>query len=215
MKIVENIIFKFLNFQINHSYKKKFKKHGESHESVFWNSQFNQFKRYEEILELLIKREKVWNKIRISDVGCGYGALYKLLNKKNKFKNIIYSGIDINKKFIDYCKNKFKKEFFYCTSSPPNMVDYCVMSGTYNFTKTKNLSLWENYVFKNIVQCSKKVRKGLIFNLQFSKTAKIYNNIFYCDPLKIKNLFTDDFYVFFRTSKIFKNDIIFVLYKKT
>lgn len=210
----EKMIFKFFNFQINNLYNKNFKKYGESHESVFWNSQFNQFKRYEEILELLIQKEGSDRKIEVSDVGCGYGVLYKLLNKENKFKNISYSGIDINKKFIDFCQNKFKKELFFCTSAPPKMIDYCLMSGTYNLTKIKNVNLWENYIYKNLVQCSKKVRRGLIFNLQFSKTAKIRNNIFYCDPIKIRKLFVDDFYVYSKLSSMLKNDIIFVLHKK-
>ena len=214
MTIFEKVIFKFLNLQINNVYNKNFKKYGESHESVFWNSQFNQFKRYEEILELLIQKEGIKKKIEVSDVGCGYGTLYKLLNKENKFKNISYSGIDINKKFIDFCQNKYVKELFCCTSFPPKMIDYCLMSGTYNLTKIKNVNLWENYVYKNLVQCSKKVKKGLIFNLQFSKKAKIHNNIFYCDPVKIRRLFADDFYVYSRMSSILKNDIIFVLHKK-
>ena len=106
INIIENIIFSFLNYQINNLYKNNFKKFGESHESVFWNSQFNQLKRYEEILTILIKKEGIKNKIEISDVGCGYGALYTFLNKEFKFKNIKYSGIDINKQFIDFCKKK-------------------------------------------------------------------------------------------------------------
>ena len=214
INIIENIIFSFLNYQINNLYKNNFKKFGESHESVFWNSQFNQLKRYEEILTILIKKEGIKNKIEISDVGCGYGALYTFLNKEFKFKNIKYSGIDINKQFIDYCKKKFEKELFYCSSTPLEIVDYCIMSGTYNLTKIKNVNLWENYVYKNLVQCLKKVRKGLIFNLQFSKTSKIYNNIFYCDPIKIRKLFDHEFYVFSRISKVFKNDVIFLINKK-
>lgn len=213
-KIFENFMFKFLNFQINNLYKKNFRKYGESHKSVFWNSQFNQFKRYEEILELIIKKEGIENKTEISDVGCGYGALYKLLNKENKFKTIIYSGIDINKEFINFCKNKFNKKLFFCTPFPPKMVDYCIMSGTYNLTKTNNVNLWENYIYNNLIQCSKKVKKGLVFNLQFSKTAKIHNNIFYCEPIKIRKLFANDFNVFFKISGTLKNDVIFVLYKK-
>ena len=57
MKIFEKIIFNFLNFQINNFYKKNFIKYGDSHESVFWNSKFNQYKRYEEILELLLQQK--------------------------------------------------------------------------------------------------------------------------------------------------------------
>ena len=201
MKIFEKIIFNFLNFQINNFYKKNFIKYGDSHESVFWNSKFNQYKRYEEILELLLQQEGKNKKIEISDVGCGYGALYTLLKKENKFKNLIYSGIDINKKFIDFCKMKFEKKIFFCMASPPKMIDYCIMSGTYNLTKIRNVSLWENYVYNNLVQCSKKVRKGIIFNLQFSKKAKIHNYIFYCDPIKIMELFAEDFHVISKISK--------------
>ena len=93
-----------INNQINKIYLKNYKKNGTTPKSMFWNSSFNQTKRFEELIDFLFVIEGITKKISISDVGCGYGALYKFLKKNNRYKNIVYSGVDINKKFIDLKK---------------------------------------------------------------------------------------------------------------
>ena len=49
-------------------------------------------------------------KIRLADVGCGYGSLLNYLKEK-KF-NCEYFGYDINKKLIDYCNENYPQNFF-------------------------------------------------------------------------------------------------------
>ena len=48
---------------------------------------------------------------KILDVGCGFGDLFSFLKLK-KFK-VNYTGIDINKKFIEIAKSKYPNKRFY------------------------------------------------------------------------------------------------------
>lgn len=220
MIINKDEMFKFLlesyyNFKINKVYDRSFKLNGKSPEGVFWNSQYNQTKRFEELYDLLflIASEKF---LSIADIGCGYGAMYEFIKKKIFFKRIKYIGIDINKSFILECKKSYGSEVDFFVGSAPNfLVDYCVMSGTYNLTKTKSISIWEKYVYHNLEKCLKKSKKGIIFNIQNSKYTKINNNIYYADLKKLKSFFENKrLKVNYYHSENFSNDVIFYIIKR-
>ena len=205
----------YLNLKINKEYSKNFFQNGKKPQSVFWNSNFNQIKRFEELLnflpDIIFK-----NGCTIADVGCGYGALYEFMRLNEKYKKIKYIGVDINKHFIEVFKKTYNNKVeAYLGSKPKNKVDYCLMSGTYNLTKIKNVLLWEKYIYNNLKKCLSKSNKGIIFNLQFNVSAKIKNNIFYSNPNKIKSLFmSEDLKISYTRSKFFINDMIFVITKK-
>ena len=204
----------FINSQINKLYLKNYRKNGTTPKSMFWNSYFNQTKRFEELINFLLVIEGTSKKISISDVGCGYGALYKYLKKNNRYGNIIYSGIDINKKFINDCRKFYNNINFRVSSYPLEKVNYCLMSGTYNLTKVKNVEVWEQYIIDNILNCINNVDCGIIFNLQHSKKTAIVNNIFYCEPQRIVNLMkVYGLEIEYHKSKYFDKDIIFIIKK--
>ena len=41
----------------------------------------------------------------IADIGCGYGRLFEIIKERKLDNKIIYSGFDINKEMILFCKN--------------------------------------------------------------------------------------------------------------
>ena len=47
----------------------------------------------------------------VLDIGCAQGGMYKILKKK--FRKIDYTGVDFNKKMINFAKNKCNYEKFY------------------------------------------------------------------------------------------------------
>lgn len=215
IKFMYNFIKKrFINRELNNIYSNNFNKNGTNPSSVFWNSKYNQIKRFEEILDLLLSLSKK-KVINIADVGCGYGAMYQFISSRKKYKNIDYQGIDINENFIRYCKKFISKNCFYLGFSSKHIVDFSIMSGTYNYTTINDINFWENYIFENLSRCLKKSKVGIIFNLQYSIPAKIINNIFYADPEKIKSRFNLNHYSFeYKKSKYFKNDLIYKVIKK-
>ena len=80
--------------------------------------------KYKEILAELILLYVNLNKnkkLKILDIGCGFGEYCNYYSKKYKYE---CTGIDINKKFIKYAKRKYKKSRFFTEDckSPPKKI---------------------------------------------------------------------------------------------
>lgn len=208
MTFIKILIYKLLNKQISNIYNKRFDTFNNTPKGVFWNSKLSQDLRLNIILDKILQNTKN-EKCSIADIGCGYGRLYEIIKERNLDNKFQYYGFDINQKFISFCKNKkdFENINFSISSYPFNKTDYIVMSGTYNLTPTKNISLWEDYIIKNLTNNWKFVRKAMIFNCLIKEKRKIEKKLYYtelswikkicernfCDPEIIKhNLLKDD-----------------------
>ena len=156
---------------------------------------------------------KLKRQLRISDIGCGYGSWLAYLREKKT--NIYYSGYDINKKLINYCVKNYPKNFFKVSYYPTELTDITVASGTYNYTATDNVKIWENYIIFNLKKCIAKSKLGLIFNLQFTKKESfIKNNIYYTNIDFMFNKLKKEFLKvtkFYSTKNL--NDIYFIILK--
>ena len=60
------------------------------------------------------------------------------------------------------------------------------MSGTYNFTPTNNLRLFEVYLRQNLKSNWNKVGKAMIFNCLISRERMIKNKLYYTEISWIK-----------------------------
>ena len=208
MTFIKILIYKLLNKQISNIYNKRFDNFNNTPKGVFWNSKLSQDLRLNIILDRVLKNAK--NEVlSIADIGCGYGRLYEIIKERNLDDKIQYYGFDINQKLIDFCKNNkdFENVEFALSSFPFKKTDYVVMSGTYNLTPTNNISLWEDYIIKNLTSSWKLVKKAMIFNCLIKEKRKIEKKLYYtelswiqnicernfCDPEVIKhNILKDD-----------------------
>ena len=135
--------------------------------------------------------------------------MYEIIRERKLDGKVQYHGFDINQKIISFCKNNidFENIKFSISALPLNETDYVVMSGTYNLTPTNNISLWEDYIIKNLTSNWKFVKKAMIFNCLIKEKRKIEKKLYYtelswiqkicernfCDPEVIKhNLLKDD-----------------------
>ena len=208
MTFIKILIYKLLNKQISNIYNKRFDNYNNTPKGVFWNSKLSQDLRLSIILDIILKNP-INEQLSIADIGCGYGRLYEIIKERNLDDKVQYYGFDINEKLIDFCKNNkdFENVEFALSSSPFKKTDYIVMSGTYNLTPTNNISLWEDYIIKNLTSNWKLVKKAMIFNCLIKEKRKIEKKLYYtelswikkicernfCDPEVIKhNLLKDD-----------------------
>ncbi len=203
----------YFNSKIKKIYNSNLEKRGFSPNGVFWNSTQSQHSRFEVLLYLL-KNNLLKKTVRIADVGCGCGDFLSFL-RKNNFKDFSYQGYDINVELIKYCKRKYPSNFFMVNNFPIYECDFSIMSGTYNYTVTDNFIKWEEYIIYNLMQCYKRSKLGMIFNLQFSKNRCIRNNIYYTHIGTMESLLEKNFE---KVKKFFflgtKNDIYFIILRK-
>ena len=208
MTFIKSLIHKILNKEISNIYNKRFDSFNNTPKGVFWNSKLSQDLRLNIILDKILQNAKN-DKFSIADIGCGYGRLYEIIRERKLDGKVQYHGFDINQKIISYCKNNinFENIKFSISAFPLNETDYVVMSGTYNLTPTNNISLWEDYIIKNLKRNWELVQKAMIFNCLIKEKRKIEKKLYYtelswiqkicernfCDPEVIKhNLLKDD-----------------------
>ena len=208
MTFIKSLIHKILNKEISNIYDKRFDTFNNTPKGVFWNSKLSQDLRLNIILDKILQNTKS-DEFSIADIGCGYGRFYEILKERNLDDKVKYHGFDINQKIINFCKNNkdFVNVKFGISALPFDDTDYVVMSGTYNLTPTNDISLWEDYIIKNLTNNWKFVRKAMIFNCLIKEKRKIEKKLYYtelswikkicernfCDPEVIKhNLLKDD-----------------------
>ena len=208
MTFLKSIIYKLLNKQICNIYNKRFDIYNDTPKGLFWNNKLSQDLRLNIILDKILNDSKS-DAFSIADIGCGYGRLYEIIKERNLDDKVKYHGFDINQKIINFCKNNkdFVNVKFGISALPFDDTDYVVMSGTYNLTPTNDISLWEDYIIKNLTNNWKFVRKAMIFNCLIKEKRKIEKKLYYtelswiqkicernfCDPEVIRhNLLKDN-----------------------
>ena len=215
MNFIKNLYIKLLNIQISNIYKNRFYQHHNTPKGVFWNNKLSQDLRLNIILDK-IRANSQPIIVSIGDVGCGYGRLFEII-KERKLDNIIrYSGFDINKEMILFCRKQkqFKKISFKIRAYPSEIVDYVIMSGTYNLTPIKNINIWENYIVQNLKSNWDFTKKAMIFNCLINQERKIKNNLYYTELSWIKKTCESNFGTFeFVKHNLLPNDITIIINK--
>ena len=171
-----------LEAEINTQYSERFKKFGPTPKGVFWVSNARQETRFDLILKEIQKISPKKTVLDIADIGCGYGSFADYLFTKLNRSEFKYEGLDINEDLIEHCHRNFLESNlrFVVGGKPSSDKDFIIMSGTYNLATTKNVSLWEKYLFDCLSECWACTKLAMIFNLQTSKTRKIgLQNIYY------------------------------------
>ena len=213
MNFIKILIYKILNKQISNIYNKRFDNYNNTPKGVFWNSKLSQDLRLNIILDKILKIAKS-EEFSIADIGCGYGRLYEVIKERNLDSKVQYYGFDINEKLINFCKNNkdYDNVEFAINASPFKKTDYIVMSGTYNLTPTNNISLWEDYIIKNLKGNWKFVKKAMIFNCLIKEKKEITKSLYYSELSWIKKICEENFcHPIITKHKILKEDITIIL----
>ena len=215
MTFIKSLIHKILNKEISNIYNKRFNTFNNTPKGVFWNSKLSQDLRLNIILDKILQNAKS-DEFSIADIGCGYGRLYEIIRERKLDGKVQYHGFDINQKIISFCKNNidFENIKFSISALPLNETDYVVMSGTYNLTPTNNISLWEDYIIKNLTNNWKFVRKAMIFNCLIKEKRKIEKKLYYTELSWIKKICEENFSnPEIIKHQLLKNDITIILKK--
>jgi cyclopropane fatty-acyl-phospholipid synthase-like methyltransferase len=144
---------------------------GDNHRGVDWPNEADAETRYRVMLELIREGQNgpVEERTSLLDFGCGAGHMLEYMRKANR-ADVDYVGLDMSRKFIELCRQKFPSTTFICadileldTQIPT--FDYVVMNGV--FTEKRALSFAEmfNY-FRDVVRkVFPTVGYGMAFNV--------------------------------------------------
>ena len=167
--------------EVRDYYDKKIMLYGAKPAGVDWNGEEGQTLRFTQLLKI-VQDDMAFS---ISDIGCGYGALVDYLLKRPASSVTSYIGYDISEQLIAACKRKFEQPWarFICSSAPDQEQDFSVMSGPFNLAATRDLVLWQNYVFDTLQACWSHTKLAMIFNLQVASSARIspQSHIYYAN----------------------------------
>ena len=170
------------------AYTKRYKKFGATPKGSFWVSKKRQYKRFEIILKEIRKIANSSHRIKLADIGCGYGAMADYLISINEIDQYNYQGLDISPILIEQCNKRFSHPniSFSVGKNPNNLSMFTIMSGTYNLSMTRDVLEWEEYFFKCLSECWKFTSEAMIFNLQVSNQQRVSdNNIYFAEPSRV------------------------------
>jgi len=138
--------------------------HGDTFKGVDWPNPADLQTRFSVMLDLLKSR----NGVSLLDFGCGNGLLYEYI-KSHNLGGVAYTGLDISRKFIDLCRDKYPGADFLCRDvlrEPLDRTfDYIICNGT--FTEKLQLSYDEMFAFMQEVLLTlfDSAARGIAFNV--------------------------------------------------
>lgn len=169
---------KIINYYTN-----KINLYGATYKGVDWNSLKSQQKRFEQLLKIC----QTSSKFSLNDLGCGYGALFEYMLKRNS--NCTYIGYDLSTAMINKATERYS-DYPNCKFLIGDKLiksDYTVASGIFNVKMDINIDLWVKYVYETINLMNKASIKGFSFNALTTYNDKklTRKDLYYLDPCEI------------------------------
>ncbi|MBN8828228.1 MAG: methyltransferase domain-containing protein [Sphingobacteriia bacterium] len=163
-----NINFKPDYHQLVEHYEKCFKQHGASHKGVDWPNEHDAFKRLRIMLEIVKFHGN--QKVKLLDLGCGYGALFSYLKSHNLLEKIDYHGVDLSNEMISYAQSNFEPQNFEVKdviSNPfnDNQFDFVIMNGVFTEKLSMTQIEMQEFFITLIKEASKISKFGFAFNV--------------------------------------------------
>jgi cyclopropane fatty-acyl-phospholipid synthase-like methyltransferase len=163
-------------------YDEKITKHGVTPLGVDWNSTESQALRFEQLISFCT----VGAKFSLLDYGCGYGALYEYLSKRNL--QCTYTGFDISTAMIEKANEVHAKSAnasFVTRSNALKPQDFVVASGIFNVKQETSDEKWTQYMKDTVIALNSLSVKGFSFNVltSYSDADKKKAYLHYADPL--------------------------------
>lgn len=146
---------------------------------ALWGSQKSQHIRFSVLEKLFLKNSE----FSVLDLGCGLGDFCKYLFDNN-FKRIQYTGVDINRVFVDESQQRFPESTFIhgsIESIPIGLnFDYVIASGIYNLGDSPAESA--GFFVEQFTQLFESINIGLAVNFLSAWSTKKDNISTYHNP---------------------------------
>ena len=185
--------YQLLEREIASTFSRRFTKFGPQPEASLWFSEVRQRARFSVIADIIC--ERIQNrKVSICDIGCGYGGFLKFLQNKHNNIDFEYIGYDLADNLIEFCDSKMssKNARFMQGSRPVELMDFSIMSSTYNYAPQTTVSDWRSYFRGELEHIFDKTKKCLILNLMISDLPRISKSGIFYEELNDFKVFCEE-----------------------
>ena len=134
--------------------------------SVLWPSQVGQNTRFKNLCRIFGPEARK-TPVTVNDFGCGYGALFRYLDRKWFLKLGAYTGYDICGAFLEDARKTYTdpRAQFVQSDHVLEAADYTFCSGTFGLKFDFDDAEWTRIVMEQLRDTAAKTRRGLAFNM--------------------------------------------------
>ena len=167
--------------KIKNYFIEKLDEHGAVHQGVDWNSTESQETRFFQLLKVFDASQKY----SLLDYGSGYGGMYDYLVRLGH--NVQYVGYDIAEPMIVRGRELHPNNsdcLFTSNLAEVSVLDYAVVSGTFNMKLDMDPEAWTHLVLDALNQMNAHTIKGFSFNMltKYSDADRMRPDLYYADP---------------------------------
>jgi SAM-dependent methyltransferase len=167
--------------KVKNYFTEKLNEHGATHRGVDYNSTESQEARFFQLLKVM----DTSTKYSLLDFGSGYGGMYDYLIRLGH--KLHYVGYDIAESMIakgrELHPNTLDCWFTNNIDEVP-VLDYAVVSGTFNMKLDADFDAWTEIVLEALNQMNAHASKGMAFNMltKYSDADRMRPDLYYADP---------------------------------
>jgi len=176
------------------AYRVQYRRNGATPKGVFWSSEANVKKRFEILCRVFYPEDIAKGETSITDLGCGYGALYDFLSDHPIIRGGAYRGYDICETLLDACMTRVKdpRASFHLSMRATQPADYSIVSGTFNLKLDADDADWLTYTQISLKALWNQTDKALAFNMLDIADAASMDGLYYADPAVFETFCRDN-----------------------
>ena len=164
-------------------YARCLRKFGPSARGVDWKDDASHLLRFDKLLYLLDGEPAL--PFSVNDFGCGYGALFRLLEERFPGRVTRYYGYDISAEMVGAAVTYVDSERAQFVQSDRilHTADYAFASGVFNVRHEIGDEVWTPYVEDVLRNLHEKSAKGFAFNALTTRVDFRDGHLYYADPM--------------------------------
>ncbi|MDR7208965.1 hypothetical protein [Flavobacterium piscis] len=178
-------------------YKELYEKHAGTPMAVSSESLNHKKLRFSKICEIF----KEDDKFSVHDVGMGIADLNVFIKENFSEKEVVYSGSEILKEFVQDSKERFPElDFFHrdiAESFFQDKYDYLLMSGVFHQRRETSIRDWEKFSQNILKNSFEMCNKGIAFNFISPFVDFYQTQVYYSNMPKLINFINDELSRFF------------------
>ena len=167
--------------KVKNYFSERLNEHGANPLGVDWNSVESQELRFSQVAKVIDSSQRY----SLLDFGSGYGAMYDYLVHLGH--EVHYVGYDIANAMIAKGREIHPNNpdcWFTDNLEEIPMLDYAVVSGTFNMKLEADFETWAQVIVEALNQMNAHASKGMAFNMltQYSDADRMRPDLYYGDP---------------------------------